>query len=204
MKIVGCDRRNLDNAAHIVNNGGLIVFPTDTVYGLGCDPFNVEALRRIYSVKERNGKPFPTLCSNLRMVDELVHLGSTGTRLAKTFWPGPLTIVAPLKNTTRPLPLTSGEGSLGVRIPNHEITLLLIELCGGMLVGTSANRSNLPPPKSPDEVFRVLPSGFDLLIDGGRTPLGLESTVVLLPRNGYRVLREGAISRAEVEQALAE
>lgn len=202
--VVGCDTKGFARALRVVETGGLIVYPTDTVYGLGCQPFNKDALRRLCLLKGRGRKPLPLLCSDVKKVSELVDLGATGLRLAHAFWPGALTIVAPItKNAAVPSELTFGT-TLGVRIPRHEATLESIRLCGGMLVGTSANLSGLPPPRSPDEVFKVLPSGFDVLLDCGATPLGVESTVILLLEKGWRVLRKGAISSMEVKEALAE
>ena len=195
---LGCDKESLFEAVHVIMDGGLVAYPTDTVYGIGCNPFNREALVRIYKLKKRLDKPVPILCSNIDHVKELVTLGVQGLKLAARYWPGPLTIVAEIKSKDLVIPAVPRLESLGVRIPNHLIALRLIELSGGKLVGTSANRSASKPPTTADEVLATLGSDFDILLDAGPTPLKEESTVVDITYGKLRILREGALSLRQV------
>ncbi|MGB9659615.1 MAG: L-threonylcarbamoyladenylate synthase [Nitrososphaerales archaeon] len=195
--IVECNEEGLIKASEMVKKGKIVVYPTDTVYGLGCDPYNSTAIERLFELKSRECKPLPVLCSSIDIVKELVKLDERGLKLASKFWPGPLTIVAK-KNKTLPKILTCGSDKLGVRIPNHEGAKKLIELCGGSLVGTSANKSGLNSPRTPDEVLKLLGRGFDIMIDGGPTPLGKESTVIDVTGKRLKVIREGAIKASDL------
>jgi L-threonylcarbamoyladenylate synthase len=193
-----CIARNICQAAHAINHGGIVVYPTDTVYGLGGNPFNQEAVDRIYEIKKRTNKPFPVLCSNMGEVEGLVRLSKQGVRLASKFWPGPLTIVSEV-NSGVFLPFIGEARKLGVRIPNHQVALRLIELCGGKLIGTSANRSGLKSPVNADDALAAVGTDFDILLDDGYTTLQRESTVVDATGNGMRILREGALRKDELE-----
>ncbi len=195
--IVECNEEGLIKASEIVKKGKIVVYPTDTVYGLGCDPYNPTAIERLFELKSRECKPLPVLCSSIDVVKELVKLDERGLKLASKFWPGPLTIVAK-KNKTLPKILTCGSDKLGVRIPNHEGARKLIELCGGSLVGTSANKSGLKSPRTPGEVLKLLGRGFDIMVDGGPTPLGRESTVIDMTGKSLKVIREGAIKASDL------
>ena len=199
-----CDKEALKKAAQVIKQGGLVVYPTDTVYGLGCNPFDLKAVKRIYELKKRSNKPLPILCSSIDHVKELVNLRDLGLRLAARYWPGPLTIVAEIKSNVLPIPFIRRLRSLGVRIPNHQAALRLIELSGGKLVGTSANRSGSKPPTTADEVLNTLGSEFDILLDGGPTPLQKESTVVDTISGKLRILREGALKLSEASAGLNE
>ncbi|MCP8310191.1 MAG: threonylcarbamoyl-AMP synthase [Candidatus Methylarchaceae archaeon HK01M] len=196
--IVKCNEEGLVKASEIVKKGKLIVYPTDTVYGLGCDPYDSKAIERIFELKSREFKPLPLLCFNMNRAEELVVLDRKGLKLASKFWPGPLTIVAKKKDTALPQILTCGSDKLGVRIPDHSCARRLIELCGGSLVGTSANRSGSRSPRTPGEVLKELKGEFDVIVDGGPTPLGKESTVVDLTGTSPVVIREGAINSSEI------
>lgn len=187
----------------MVKKGKIVVYPTDTVYGLGCDPYNSAAIKRLFKIKSREFKPLPVLCSSIDIVKEIVELNEKELKLASEFWPGPLTIIAKKKKAL-PEILTCGSDKIGVRIPNHECARRLIELCGGSLVGTSANKSGLKSPKTPEEVFKVLGRGFDIMIDDGPTPLGKESTVIDLTDEELKVIREGAIKISDLLKVLGQ
>jgi len=191
--IVKCDEEGLINASEMVKKGRIVVYPTDTVYGLGCNPYDLLAIDRVFELKSRGCKPLPVLCSSIEIVEKLIELDKRGLNLASKFWPGPLTIVAKKKDKTLPQTLTCGSDKLGVRIPDHKCAKRLIELCGGSLIGTSANKSGLRSPKTPSEVLKSLGRGFDVMIDGGPTPLGKESTVIDITGENPLVIREGAL-----------
>jgi len=199
MKRLACDDQGISEAARVISAGGLVVFPTDTVYGIGCDPLNDDAVRRLEATKDRKNKPLPILVNSLETADQLITFSSIGRKLAERFWPGPLTIVATIKQSRRGLAVAHQGVSLGVRMPSDTRTLRLITLVGGMLVGTSANKSGKKSPSTPDEVVELLGSSFDILLDGGNCQLGIESTVVDASRDELTVLRLGALSAAELD-----
>jgi L-threonylcarbamoyladenylate synthase len=190
-KSVPMDSRSISKAAEIVRQGGLIVYPTDTVYGLGCDPFNADAVRRLFDAKGRSSKPVPVLCSSLAKAEELVTLGKAGRTLAMAHWPGALTIVAPVRRSL-PEQLTEGSKSLGVRVPGHARCLELISACGGWLTGTSANLSGLPSARTAEEAFLQVGGTVSLILDGG-TLAGKASTVVKVVADKVTILRTGPI-----------
>jgi len=178
-------------AAEVVQKGGLIVYPTDTVYGLGCDPFDKRALARLFEAKGRSSKPVSVLCSSRAKAEALVEFSPAARKLAKSNWPGALTIVAPLKRRV-PVMLTQGTGSLGVRVPAHPGSLRLISTCGGWLTGTSANVSGKPSARTALGAARQLGRSVDLVLDGGRLT-GTESTVVEVAGTKVTILRTGPI-----------
>jgi L-threonylcarbamoyladenylate synthase len=189
VRIINAD--SIARAAEIVRRGGLVVYPTDTVYGLGCNPFNGEAVRRLCETKGRASKPLPVLCSSTAKAKTLVELCAEAQALAKAHWPGALTIVAPLK-TLFPSELTQGRRDLGVRVPDHEGCLRLISRCGGWLTGTSANLSGRPSAKTAAEAHEQIGDSVDLILDGGRLR-GKESTVVRVVDNVVTILRTGPV-----------
>jgi L-threonylcarbamoyladenylate synthase len=186
---------SISKASDIVGQGGLVIFPTDTVYGLGCDPFNEMAVERIFKAKGRNSKPVPVLCSSLRKAIELVELSPRALELIRGRWPGALTLVAPVRRKVPSL-LTQGTGNLGVRVPAHQESLKLISACGGWLTGTSANLSGQPSARTAQEAEIQLGDSVDLILDGG--PLsGKESTVALVVGDKVTILRGGPIGVRE-------
>ena len=192
-RVLKASRRAVEEAARIVRSGGLIIYPTDTVYGLGCDPFNVQAVRRVFEVKGREARrPLPVLASSLKEVQRIAILDERALRLAQSFWPGPLTLVVPRKPLL-PDVVTCGQPSVGVRVPGHEFALEVIRACGGLLVGTSANRSGRPAPRTAQEAISELGDRVDLVIDAGPAPLGMPSTVLDLTGPELKVIRAGAL-----------
>lgn len=168
-----------------------MVYPTDTVYGIGCDPFDPEAVAKLFEAKARGTKPVPVLCDSMRSARTLVSMNPTAQVLAEEFWPGGLTIVMP---TVRKLPslLDGGTGEVGVRVPALSSCVKLIEQCGGFLTGTSANASGSPSCRTAAEALQELEGKVDLILDGG-TLEGEESTVVRVRGESVEVLREGAV-----------
>lgn len=188
--------------AAIVRNGGVVVFPTDTIYGIGSDPYNDGAVARIFSIKGRDeGKPLPVLAYSVADAEKVAALGKTGRALAGRFWPGALTLVAPIADRKISARVTAGSSSVAVRVPNNKCVLLLLKECR-YLVGTSANISGGRPSKSADEIVESGLSGFDALLDGGAVERGVESTIVDVTGKP-KILREGAIKSGEVYKAIA-
>jgi L-threonylcarbamoyladenylate synthase len=184
---------NIVRAARTVKQGGLVVYPIDTVYGLGCDLFNVKAVKKLFKAKgERKNKPLPILASSLKAVERIAYMNKNARRIAEEFWPGPLTLVLP-KKPALPIIVTCNSASVGVRIPNHKVALKLITLCGGLLVGTSANKTGAKPSKTAQEAVIQLDEKVDIILDDGPTPLGQESSIVDLTQGEPKILREGTI-----------
>ena len=175
-----------------MKRGGVIVFPTDTVYGLGCDPQNESAVQKLFEIKKRVGKPIPVLCDGIESAESLVLFNSSSRKLAEKYWPGALTIVLPLKKTL-PYALHQGIGELGVRVPRSARCVRLIGQCGGFLTGTSANISGNQPAKTAQRATEGLGKNINLVLDGG-TLAGTPSTVVRVSGDVIEVLREGAVA----------
>lgn len=197
-----CNDENVATAADQVRNGKVVVYPTDTVYGIGCDPYNDYAVETIFKIKGRSeGKPLPLLCSSIRHASKIAKMNEQATRLAEQFWPGALTFIAELIDDRISRMVTAGTDTVAVRVPNHQCALQLIDKCGGVLVGTSANRSGSSAAKSAVEVLETL-DGFDILLDGGQSPLGIESTVLDVRAEKILTIREGYITREQIERVL--
>ncbi len=197
MRILKTTEDNILKASRIVTRGGLVVYPTDTVYGLGCDPFNVEAVTRVFKVKGERDKPLPILASDIESVKRIAFVSEMAGRVAARFWPGPLTLVVP-KKPLLPGVVTCNLKSVGVRIPQHDVALRLIILSNGLIVGTSANKTGEKPPCTAQEAAEQLGKEVDMILDGGPTPLGAPSTVVDLTRKKPKILREGVIDLEEL------
>jgi L-threonylcarbamoyladenylate synthase len=191
--VIDCETGDLTAAAKIVRKGGVIVYPTDTVYGIGCDIHNGAAVERVIHIKKRLNLPLPVLCANVIKAEELVHLDGFGRNLASKFWPGGLTIVAGVKNEKLPIQLTGGTGTLGVRVPDHRGASKIITLCGGHLVGTSANISGKETPDTVEGVIKMLGEEIDALVVGGEKPLGIPSSVVDVVNGSQHIIREGMV-----------
>jgi L-threonylcarbamoyladenylate synthase len=183
-------------AAEVVRAGGLVVYPTDTVYGLGCDPFNVATVRRLIRIKGTRDKPLPILSSSLDDVERVAELSEQARRIASRFWPGPLTLVLPKKSL--PTEVTFSLPTVGIRIPDHRLALSLIRWSGGVLVGTSANKAGVSPPTTAAEAYECLGNEVDIVLDGGQAKIGASSTVLDLTAKTPKVLRRGPASPKEV------
>ena len=191
----------IPEAARIIKNGGVVVYPTDTVYGIGCDVFNQEAVKRVYEAKQREAKPMPVLCSSLDDVLRVCSISGEALRIAHMVWPGPVSIIAP-KRPELPDLVTSGMDEVAVRIPASLPVLEVMRIAETPIVGTSANISGRPPPRGADEVSPELLSRVDLLLDGGRSRYGEPSTVIKIEGGRLLVLREGALRRGELAELL--
>lgn len=207
IRVAEFEENKIREIGDVVKRGGVIVFPTDTLYGIGGDPFRESVVKRIIQIKRRGEKGMPVLVSSLEKAEEFAEFDDRGIILARHFWPGPLTLVLK-KRVKLPDDLTAGMETLGLRVPKHRLALKIIEASGGALIGTSANISGMPPPRSADEVDLTIQEAVDLVVDGGRAELGVASTVVeLAPNNegssmGIKVIREGAIKADDLTRAL--
>ena len=187
----------------ILAEGGLIGFPTDTFYGIGADPFNSEAVAKIFKIKNRpTGKPILVLVSSLQQLNLLTQKISPLAQTAiDAFWPGPLTLLFEALPDL-PQALTGGTGKIGVRLPSHTFTQKLIDGIGHPLTASSANLSGGNNPETAQEVEQSLGSDLDLILDGGKTKGQQPSTVLDSTDSPPRIVREGAVPRATIESVL--
>jgi L-threonylcarbamoyladenylate synthase len=186
--------------ARIIASGGVIAFRTDTFYGLGADPFNPDAIRKIRTLKGREeAKPILLLISDLSEVDRFIKQSEFFKLVASGHWPAPLTLIGVARPEV-PIELTAGTNSLGVRLPDDADVRALVRSCGGALTATSANVSGQPPARTAKEVADYFPEGIDLIVDGGEVSATSASTVLDLSGSDARLVREGAISREELKE----
>lgn len=187
----------ITSALEILLSGGLVAFPTDTVYGVGCLAFHPKAIESIYVAKDRPiEKAIPVLIGDeedlVKVADEIPIFAM---KLINRFWPGPLTLLVPKKPT---LPeAISATNTVGVRVPDHEVARSLLRLAGPMAV-TSANISGQESPRTAQDVFAQLGGRIAMIIDGGETPGGIPSTLVDCTGDEIQILREGPIPKEEL------
>ena len=191
-----------ERAARVVAAGGVFAFRTDTFYGLGADPFDLEALRAINELKGRDGKPVLVLVSDVEVAARLVARRSRAFEaLAARHWPGALTLVAEARAEVPEL-LTAGTGTVGVRLPDDAEARAIVRDCGGVLTATSANPAGRAPARTASEVAGYFPRGLGLVIDGGAARTELPSTVLDVSGVRPRLIREGVVPRSELEETL--
>ena len=198
-KVLECSNYDhIASCASTLSDGGIIVFPTDTVYGIGCNPYYDESVERIFQIKDRSeDKPLPVMGYSISDIEKLVHMSPLAKSLAQYFWPGALTIVSPCKDNNISRRVMAGGDNLAVRIPGNRCTQALLRFCK-YLIGTSANVSGRKPCTSSYEVLSSGLSGFDLVLDGGALGGGIESTIIEVIDSNVRILREGVIKSDKV------
>jgi L-threonylcarbamoyladenylate synthase len=209
MKIISnCNQQVLQDSAKSLKVGNLVAFPTETVYGLGADASNLDAVSRIYEVKGRpKNHPLIVHISSINTLDKwAINIPDYAVNLAKKFWPGPLTLILQRQNLAKDF-LTGGQDFVGIRVPNHKIAIKLIrefEILGGLGVAApSANRFSKVSPTSAKDVMDDLNdylSENDLILDGGVCEIGVESTIVDCSSKFPKILRPGAITKKMIEE----
>ena len=193
---VNCNENGIRIAVSEINNGCVAVFPTDTVYGIGCNPYNKAAVDKIYKIKKRERSYlFPILGYSKGELSKIVDFDENSENLARKFWPGPLTIIQKLKDEKLAESL-GVKGKIAIRIPNNPCTLEILKEAK-LLVGTSANLSGKEPSRDPDECIKNC-QGYDIFVDGGILPFSKESTIVEFDNDKIIICREGAIPREEI------
>lgn len=190
-------------AVEFLQGGGLVAFPTETVYGLGADARNVAAVRRIFEVKRR--PPTHPLIVHIGSASALaewaVDVPESAVRLADRFWPGPLTII--LRRSEKVLAeVTGGQETVGLRVPSHPMALRLLAGFGGGIAAPSANRFGRVSPTTAEHVLEDLGNEVDFVLDGGPCAVGIESTIVDLSAGAPAILRPGGVSKEEIEEVL--
>ncbi len=199
------DTALIQQAADVLRRGGLVAFPTETVYGLGANALNAAAVRRIFEVKQRPAtSPLIVHAASESMArDYAAHWPAAAHDLARRFWPGPLTLVVP-KKAVIPAIVTAGLSTVGLRVPAHPVALALIRAAGVPVAAPSANRFTQLSPTSAEHVRASLGEAVDMILDGGSTPVGIESTVLSLVGGMPTLLRPGMISREEIEAVIGD
>lgn len=195
--------RSLVLAAEVIQAGGVIVYPTETLYGIGANALDPKAAAKVLAAKGRGrGKPMLVLVPDIDSVKPLVtEVPPLAFALMESFWPGPLTIVFPVSQAVPP-EVVGDATSLGIRVPSSPLCLRLLRLAGCPLVSTSANRPGEAPLRSIDAIQRALSGGVDLFLDGGELPERKASTVVDLTQDPPRLIREGEIEPTSIREVV--
>ncbi|MBN2336294.1 threonylcarbamoyl-AMP synthase [Candidatus Bathyarchaeota archaeon] len=201
MKVVKPDEEGLKLAATTMLTGGIVIYPTETFYGLGSVPSDPDATRRVCEIKGRADKPLPLICGDENMARRIVEFNVAAEVLAQRFWPGPLTLVLP-KKIDYPIWVTHGKKTLAVRVPGHDVARRLASMSAGVIISTSANKSGEAPPRTAKEAMSQFGRTVDVVVDGGVTPGGLPSTVLDLTSGELWILRSGPVTGKQITDAL--
>ena len=196
---VNCDDEGIKQASKIIEDGGIVVFPTDTVYGIGCNPYNKESAKKVYEIKSRDfTKPFPVLVYSKEIASQIAEFDEISEKLVEKFWPGQLTILLKLKDEKLKESLNLSD-KIALRVPNHKCTLALLEKCH-YLIGTSANVSGQPSFFDPAECIKSV-ENYDVFVDGGTITSKGESTIIQIEDGEIKIIREGSLSKEEILKA---
>ncbi len=203
MKPISADERAIEMAADLLKQGRLVAFPTETVYGLGADASNPEAVKRIFNTKGRPADhPLIVHIADVGQLDDwALDIPDAALRLADKFWPGPLALIFKKKPQV-PLEVTGGQQTIALRIPNHPVALSLLQAFGGGVAAPSANRFCRISPTQAAHVSEELGDAVDCILDGGSCQVGVESTVLDFSGAKPALLRPGQITRQEIEDFL--
>ena len=193
---VNCNKEGIEKTSQIIKNGGIVIFPTDTVYGIGCNPYNINSIKKIYEIKSREKiKSLPVLAHSLDIVKEIASIDGFTEKIMKKYWPGPLTLI--LKLTDQKLKKSLNlENKIAVRIPDSKCTLKLLEKCG-LLVGTSANISGNSSYTNPDECLKNI-NNYDVFLNGGTITSKGESTIIEIENDKIKIIREGVLKIKDI------
>jgi L-threonylcarbamoyladenylate synthase len=201
--VVRASQTEIEQAVEALRAGELVVFPTETVYGLGANASNPPAVRKIFEVKGRPpDHPVIVHLDDPRYLHRWVsEMPAVAEALAAKFWPGPLTLILPKGDNVNDI-VTGGQNSIGIRIPSHPMAQQLLNAFGGGIAAPSANRYGRLSPTKPEHVRDELGDAVKIILDGGDSPIGLESTIVSCLDNQARLLRPGFITRSQLEQVV--
>jgi len=193
---VDCDEKGIEKTWQVIKKGGIAIFPTDTVYGIGCNPYNINAVKKIYEIKSREKiKSLPVLAYSLDIVKEITCIDPFTEKIIKKYWPGPLTLILKLTDEKLKKSLKLDK-KIAVRIPDSKCTLKLLEK-SGLLVGTSANISGNPPFTNPVECLKNI-KNYDIFLNGGTITSKGESTIIEIENEEIKIIREGVLKKEEI------
>jgi len=191
-----CDDEGIKKTSQIIEKGGIVVFPTDTVYGIGCNPYNENSVKKIYEIKSRTElKSLPVLAYSLDVVKEIALIDEFTEKIIEKYWPGPLTLILELTDQKLKKSLNLGN-KIAVRIPDSKCTLKLLEKCR-LLVGTSANISGNSSYTNPDECIKNI-KNYDMFLNGGIIISKGESTIIEIENKEIKIIREGTLKIEDI------
>ena len=197
---VKCNKEGIKKASKVVKNGGIVVYPTDTVYGIGCDPYNKKSVDKIYQIKQRpKTKPFPLLAYSIDVVSEIVEFDDDSKKIAKKFWPGPLTLILKLRDKKLRESLNLNE-KIAMRVPNNQCLLSLLKN-SKLLIGTSANLSGERSFTKSDDCYQKIKE-YDIFLDDGDIEGGGESTILEMDQGKPIIHRAGTLKKEEIIEFL--
>jgi len=191
-----CNKEGIEKTSQIIEKGGIVVFPTDTVYGIGCNPYNPNSVKKIYEIKSRTEiKSLPVLAYSLEIVKEITLIDKFTEKIIKKYWPGPLTLILTLTDQKLKKSLKL-QNKIAVRIPDSKCTLKLLEKCK-LLVGTSANISGNSSHTNPDECIKNI-KNYDVFLNGGTITSKGESTIIEIENEEIKIIREGVLKIEDI------
>ena len=191
-----CNEKGIEKTWQVIKKGGIAIFPTDTVYGIGCNPYNINAVKKIYEIKSREKiKSLPVLAYSLDIVKEITCIDPFTEKIIKKYWPGPLTLILKLTDEKLKKSLKLDK-KIAVRIPDSKCTLKLLEK-SGLLVGTSANISGNPPFTNPIECLKNI-KNYDIFLNGGIITSKGESTIIEIENEKIKMIREGILKIKDI------
>ena len=193
---VNCNEEGIKKTSQVIDEGGIVVFPTDTVYGIGCNPYNENAVKKIYKIKSRDKvKSLPVLAYSIDIVKKIVIMDEFTEKIVKKNWPGPLTLILEVTDQKLKKALNL-QNKIAVRIPESKCTLKLLEKCE-LVVGTSANISGNSPFTDPDDCIKNI-KNYDLFLNGGTITSRGESTIIEIEDEKIKIIREGALKIEDI------
>ena len=193
---VECNEEGIKKTSQIIKEGGIVIFPTDTVYGIGCNPYNEKAVKKIYEIKSREKiKALPVLAYSIDIVKKIVVIDKFTENILQKNWPGPLTLILELKDQELKKSLNL-QNKIAVRIPDSECTLKLLEKCE-LIVGTSANISGNASYTDPNNCIKNI-KNYDLFLNGGTITSKGESTIIEIKNEAIKIIREGALKMKDI------
>ena len=193
---LNCNEEGIEKTSQIIEKGGIVVFPTDTVYGIGCNPYNLNSVKKIYEIKSRaEMKSLPVLAYSLEIVKEITLIDKFTEKIIKKYWPGPLTLILTLTDQKLKNSLKL-QNKIAVRIPDSKCTLKLLEKCK-LLVGTSANISGNSSHTNPDECIKNI-KNYDVFLNGGTITSKGESTIIEIEDEEIKIIREGVLKIEDI------
>jgi len=193
---VECNEEGIKKTSQIIKEGGIVIFPTDTVYGIGCNPYNEKAVKKIYEIKSREKiKALPVLAYSIDIVKKIVVIDKFTENILQKNWPGPLTLILELKDQELKKSLNL-QNKIAVRIPDSECTLKLLEKCE-LVVGTSANISGNASYTDPNNCIKNI-KNYDLFLNGGTITSKGESTIIEIKNEAIKIIREGALKMEDI------
>ena len=188
---IDCNKECIEKTYEIIKNGGIVIFPTDTVYGIGCNPYNENAVKKIYKIKSREKiKSLPVLAYSLEIVKKITHIDPFTEKIIEKYWPGSLTLILELTDQKLKKSLNL-DNKIAIRIPDSKCTLKLLEKCS-LLVGTSANISGNSSYTNPDECLKNI-KNYDVFLNGGTITSKGESTIIEIENEEIKMIREGVL-----------